>query len=134
MSSEHQVDLNRVEEIARAAVKRADDYPHHFRRPATITIEATDAMAMVAAIRAMSVPSIPAAQRQSLDSYAQHGLPPGHCLRAVLAGDLFSAFSRADPEVQAAMPAIVAHVRNNLPGGSWGSYEIVDRWIARPRS
>lgn len=77
---------------------------------------------------------IPPLTQQSLDLYAKHGVPPGHFLRAVLEGDLFAAFRRADPADLAALPAIVTYVYERLPSASSGSPEVVSRWIARPRS
>ena len=77
---------------------------------------------------------IPEDTRRTLDDYAGVGLPPGDCMRAVLSGDLFQAFARADAVTVAALPAIVTYVVSRMPSGSWGSHEIVSRWIARPRS
>lgn len=77
---------------------------------------------------------VPATIRKSIDDYAAHGLQPGQCLRAVLAGDLFEAMSRADDETMLALPAIVTYIRSSLCTACWGSREIVARWIARPRS
>jgi len=77
---------------------------------------------------------IPPQTRQSMDDYAAHGLQPGQCLRAVLAGDLFEAMSRADDEILLALPAIVTYIRSSLPAGCWGSQARVQAWIARPRS
>ncbi len=71
---------------------------------------------------------IPPLTRQTLDDYAKHGMQPGDCLRAVLAGDLFAAFARADDLTAAAMPAIVVYVRR-LPAAAWGSYQVVQAWI-----
>lgn len=78
--------------------------------------------------------AVPARIRRSLDDYAASGLPTGACLRAVLSNDLRQAFARADVEVAAAMPAILAYISSRLPFGSWGSPEAVDAWIRRPRS
>ena len=77
---------------------------------------------------------IPPDARRALDDYAAHGLQPGQCLRAVLAGDLFEAMSRADDETMLALPAIVTYSRSSLSTACWGSREIVARWSARPRS
>lgn len=77
---------------------------------------------------------IPPVMMESLERYASHGLRPGHCLRAVLEGDIYGAMSRADERTMLALPAIVAWIRANLSTAVYGSREIVDRWIARPRS
>ncbi|MCA1833060.1 MAG: hypothetical protein ABR520_11360 [Mycobacteriales bacterium] len=77
---------------------------------------------------------IPPAIRAGLDRYADAGIRTGSFLQAVLSGDLFDAFKRADPESLLAMPAIVAYVRTQLPDVCWGSEDLVEAWIARPRS
>lgn len=77
---------------------------------------------------------IPPAIREGLDRYHRGGIRPGHCLMAILVGDLFEAFRRADPETSAAMPAIVAYIRGELPVDSWGTDGLVGRWIAKARS
>lgn len=77
---------------------------------------------------------IPTAIRAGLDRYATGGIRTGRCLQSILAGDLFGAFARADAETMLAMPAIVAYIESQLPAGCHGSEEIVERWIARPRS
>lgn len=77
---------------------------------------------------------IPPEIRAALDFYAESGIRTCPCLHAVLEGDLFAAFARADNETMLALPAIVAYIRAQLPPGSYGSPEVVARWIARPRS
>ncbi len=72
---------------------------------------------------------VPKNIRHAIDRYVLQGIPPGDCTRAILAGDLFAAFSRADPMTTAAMAAIVWYVQTELPPGCWGSYELVDEWI-----
>jgi hypothetical protein len=77
---------------------------------------------------------IPPAIRASLDLYATEvRIRPGHCVSAILAGDLYGAFARADPETRDAMPAIVAYIHSQLPAACHGSEDAVDRWIARLR-
>lgn len=44
---------------------------------------------------------IPAMIRRTLDDYATHHLPPGQCIAAVLAGDLFGAMRHMDAETAA---------------------------------
>lgn len=78
--------------------------------------------------------ALPPRIKRALDEYAQHGIRTGDCLYAVLCNDLRGAFSRADPEVTAAMPAIVAYINSVLPCGCWGSVPAVESWIRRPRS
>lgn len=78
----------------------------------------------------MKYERIPERLRDSLDRYARDGIPTGDCLGAVLIGDLFGAFGRADPVTTAAMPAIVAYVRNELPLSCYGSEAAVDGWLS----
>ena len=78
--------------------------------------------------------AIPPRIRQSLDDYNRLGLRPGDCLYGVLANDLRRAFTFADPEVAAAMSAIVLYVNSCLPNACWGSVERVEAWIRRPRT
>lgn len=73
---------------------------------------------------------IPKAIRAGLDRYVMHGIRPGDCLFAILCGDLYAAFSRADAETTAAMPAIVAEIRMRVDTSIWGSPAKVERYIA----
>lgn len=77
---------------------------------------------------------IPQRIRDGLDRYAQHGLPTGDCLRAVLEDRLFRAFDFADAETAAAMPAILAYITSQLPIDCWGSPEVVAAWIRKVRA
>ena len=73
--------------------------------------------------------SIPPHIKDSLDRYAEHGIPTGQCTRYVLANRLKEAFLSADPITTAAMPSIVAYVYHVLPVGCHGSEAAVDEWI-----
>ncbi len=73
--------------------------------------------------------TVPPAIQAGIDRYAMHGIAPGDCLRAILEGDLFAAFVRADPGTRASMGAIVDHITSRLPGPTWGSPEAVSRFI-----
>lgn len=96
---------------------------------------ARDLLAWLAVQPAVLSPDrIPPAIRAGLARYAECGVRTGACLQAILAGDLFGAFARADPETRDAMPAIVAYIHGRLPAACHGSEAIVERWIARPRS
>lgn len=77
------------------------------------------------------VPELPERLKRSLDDYRQHGLRTGDCLYAVLCNDMRGAFSRADAETTAAMPAILAYIDACLPCVSWGTKEAVDAWLRR---
>jgi len=77
---------------------------------------------------------VPTYLRESLDLYAERGIPPGGCLLALLSGDLSAAFARADPITTATMPAIARYIVNRLPHESYGSPEVVAGWIAWHRA
>lgn len=78
--------------------------------------------------------ALPPRIKRALDDYAANGLRTGDCLYAVLTNDLRLAFARADAEVSRAMPAILTYITSNLPASSWGTVELVEAWIRRPRS
>lgn len=78
--------------------------------------------------------AVPPRLKRSLDDYAMHGLRTGDCLYAVLCNDLRMAFARADHEVAAAMPAILAYVNATLPCSSWGSAAAVEGWLRKNRA
>lgn len=75
--------------------------------------------------------NIPDTGRSILRNYVEHGLPPGSCYEAILAGDLFDAFKRADLETARALPAIVAWIYNQCPTIACGDRERVKAWIAQ---
>ncbi len=86
--------------------------------------------AIVTAIDALPGPAVPPAIQAGIDRYAQHGIPPGSCLRAILEGDLFAAFTCADPGTRTAMGAIVDKITSTLHASVFGSPEAVSRYIA----
>ncbi len=94
------------------------------------TLAAIDAEPNVPLIDVSRIP------QRILDGFERyrHGVPTGSCMRAVLEGDLFKAMAHADDEVLLALPAIVTYVRCSMPAGSWGSPEVVSRWLARGRT
>lgn len=73
--------------------------------------------------------TVPPAILAGLQRYGQ-GIPPGDCLRAILEGDLYAAFTRADPMTRAAMAAIVDLIRHRLPSATHGSPEAVSRYLS----
>jgi len=72
---------------------------------------------------------IPVHTKAALDRYIEHKMLPGGFLIAVLSNDLFGAVGRADRENLAALPDIVKYIYNELPAGSWGSNDIIWRWV-----
>lgn len=74
---------------------------------------------------------MPERTKRALDDYATAGLRTGDCLYSVLSNDLRGAFARADPEVAAAMPAIITYVCSCLPSRCWGSPAAVEAWLRK---
>lgn len=72
---------------------------------------------------------IPTRLRESIDRYAQYGVPTGGFLRAVLENDLFSAIALADNDSLAAIKVICTYIHNALPSTCWGSRENVKRHL-----
>lgn len=70
---------------------------------------------------------------ESLRMYAEHGVPTGGFLRAVLSNDLIGACARADLENRRRLHEIVAWVDNNLPTGIRGSKAAFDAHVERHR-
>ena len=69
------------------------------------------------------------ATKNGLDNYAQHHVPTGSFLRAVLENNLAESFAHADDDNARDMHEIVAYVYNELPGSCWGSPERVREWL-----
>lgn len=67
----------------------------------------------------------------SLRRYAEHYMPTGDFLRAVLENNLKEAFGCADIGNRYAMFAIVSYCYNQLPAACWGSPEKVVAWLAQ---
>lgn len=81
-----------------------------------------------------STAQVPERIKRVIDDYVLLGHRPGDCMMAILANDLRAAYSRADVEHVAAMPAIMLYLRSSIPAACWGSYDEVNAWIRRPRS
>lgn len=68
--------------------------------------------------------------QESLERYFVHGLPPGGFVEAVLAGELYRAVAKADPWNKKTLAAIVTWIAVNAPPNSYGSYDVVEAWLA----
>jgi len=64
-----------------------------------------------------------------VDSYLNHGVPPGRFLLALFSNDLVGAFSTADEANTKAMRYWVEFMRWEMPFASHGSAEAVRSWI-----
>lgn len=81
----------------------------------------------------MDVSRVPTDILEALARYVEHGVPTGDCLAAILRGDLFDAYGRADVSTMEAMPAIVAFIYNVVPRELVGSAEAVAAHLERGR-
>lgn len=77
--------------------------------------------------------AIPDHTKGALERYILDGLEPGGFLTAVLANDLFGAVGKADHMNAYALKDICGWVYNYAPRNSWGSYEIVRKYLETPR-
>ena len=74
---------------------------------------------------------IPTRIKDMIDRYVGHGISGGGCLDAILSNNLGESFARADEEVAEGMFEIVKYLYNEVPGGCWGSPELVKKWMAQ---
>jgi hypothetical protein len=71
---------------------------------------------------------IPDYMMDGIQLYLEHGIHPGHFLRAVITNDLAEACGRADDENIENLPAYVAYFWNEAPSACWGSVEKMKKW------
>ncbi len=71
---------------------------------------------------------------EGLIAYAVDRRPTGDFLKSVLSNDLFGALQRADSRSLNGLLRIAAFVQYHLPYDSFGSEEIVSRWLSRTNS
>jgi hypothetical protein len=72
---------------------------------------------------------LPMHMRTGVQLYLEQGIEPGSFLRAVLENDLAGAARRADEVNRKFLFEWAEFLHNELPANSWGSPEIVDRWL-----
>lgn len=77
--------------------------------------------------------NIPDTTMGAIERYILDGFAPGGFLTAVFANDLYNAIGRADPWNTVAIKDICAWVYNRAPANSYGSYEIVRKFLETPR-
>lgn len=66
-------------------------------------------------------------------NYLWDGIPPGSQMYAMLSNNLRDAVGCADHHRARVIPAIVNFLYNEMPGGTWGSEEYVNAWMALDR-
>lgn len=71
---------------------------------------------------------IPERYHGGLERWVDHGIEPGHFLRAVLKNDLKEALARSDEPTTSNMAIIVTWLYNHSPRGCWGSPEHYEKW------
>lgn len=64
----------------------------------------------------------------SIERYLVNGYSPGGFATAMLARDMERALYNADTHNRTVFWAIAMWIREEMPAGSWGSYEEVDAW------
>ena len=73
---------------------------------------------------------LPLHTQASARSYIEDGLPPGGFLTAVICNDLAEAFGRADDINRARLSTIIGWFYTEAPSDSWGSREVMNKWLA----
>lgn len=71
---------------------------------------------------------------EGLVAYATDRRPTGDFLRSVLNNDLFGALQRADSKSLAGIVRVASFIHHHFPYDSFGSEEIVSRWLSRTNS
>jgi len=66
---------------------------------------------------------------ETLNRYVNNKIPTGGFLHAVLSNDLMGACAKADNINRHRLVEISSYIYNNLPMDSWGSPEIVSKWL-----
>ena len=77
----------------------------------------------------MNYNKIPQRTIDAINRYVNQKIETGAFLRAVLTNDLEKTILYADGENINVIPEIVSYIRNNIPYLSYGSEEIVNKWL-----
>lgn len=72
---------------------------------------------------------IPDHMKESFREYLINGVPVGHFLTALLCGNLFETYARADEDNQKHVYDYVFFLYNYAPAGAFGDTERVEEWI-----
>lgn len=75
--------------------------------------------------------SIPEHMHDGLERYVNDHVPVGGFLEAVICNNLREAVASADDDNIRNIPAFVNWLYNEAPGGSWGSKEAYENWLAK---
>ena len=72
---------------------------------------------------------VPEHARESIENYLMLGWNPGGFMSAMFAGDLFRAAGSGDQANGPSMQGIAKWIMHSSPHGSWGSYELIEKWV-----
>lgn len=75
-------------------------------------------------------PYVPPEALEAFRLYVMSGIETGACLRAALENNMMEFFGRSAEPYQEAAFGIASYIHNEIPNHSWGSQEIVSKWIA----
>lgn len=67
--------------------------------------------------------------KESIDRYANHGVPTGGFLQACIENNLSEAVGRADDRHMAMIPAIVGYLYNEVDRRCWGRAGVFGEWV-----
>ena len=72
---------------------------------------------------------VPDHAQEAIENYLMLGFHPGGFMSAMLAGDLFTAARSGDQANGPSMQGIAKWIMHSAPHGSWGSYELIEKWV-----
>ena len=72
---------------------------------------------------------VPDHAQEAIENYLMLGFHPGGFISAMLAGDLFTAAGSGDQANGPRMQTIAKWIMHSAPHGSWGSYELIEKWV-----
>jgi hypothetical protein len=72
---------------------------------------------------------VPDHAQEAIENYLMLGFHPGGFMSAMFAGDLFRAAGCGDQANGPSMQGIAKWIMHSAPHGSWGSYELIEKWV-----
>lgn len=72
---------------------------------------------------------VPDHAQEAIENYLMLGFHPGGFMSAMFAGDLFRAAGCGDQANGPSMQGIAKWIMHSAPPGSWGSYELIEKWV-----
>jgi hypothetical protein len=77
---------------------------------------------------ALDFERIPPLVKRGIDNYQLYGLRPGDTVLALLSGDMYAAFTRADDDTRAALAEIIGYIVRTVT--EYGTPARVRDWLA----